>query len=482
MDDKEDRLILYGAGRNGRLALDRYGQECVAFFCDNDPKKAGSRIEGVAVISFEEMLKMHDDGYVIMITPAVRSYLIEQLEQAGIYDYLIFDNDETRFPLKTNVETEEKYRDHNRLLMELVSESCKKEPLEDISALREISKEAKRLHFEENLMLAHYGFHSEGQYYGNMRVLLDYAGIKEEDISYFPEVSHADSMPVYYVDFMYRTAVIMSGVYYRNRIHKRTPWIPVFSVGPYIHYAQGIYSQEKVSELKRRNGRTLLAFLPHSIEGYEKKYSYKTFIDGILKIYGIKFDKIMVCVYWADTDSMACSYAQEKGMQVVSAGLRWDEKFDQRLKTLFELTDAVVCGDVGTFISYAVYMNKPIGRIDGEVEKDLYVMQLSDAEKTLGAGKEYLEFMSEYNRLFDSKLRIDPAHRKYMDPFAGFDQIRSIEYIKNISKISKDIWMRSEGDMRCYPEAVRQVYRKYEKQNDFCKMSMLREATGAFVD
>lgn len=464
------------------MALEKYGRERVAFFCDNDAEKVGRTLEGVPIISFDSMRKMHEEGYVIMITPAFHAYQCGQLELAGIDDYLIFWNEETRFPLRNSVDAEKEHKHDNEILDELTAASCRNNPLENISSLGEVVKEARRLHSEEKKALGYYGFHHESHYYGNMETLIEYAEIAKEDIPYFPIVSHADSMPVYTVDYMYKTAVVMSGIYYRDRIHRQAPWVPVFSVGPYIHYAKSIYDAKKISELKKKNGRTLLAFLPHSIEEYEKKYSYKAFIDAIRAVFGQRFEQIMLCVYWADADSGACSYAEETGMKVVSAGFRWDTQFDRRLRTLLELADAVVFGDAGTFISYAIHMEKPVGKIEAKVDEDLYIMQMAAMEKKIGVSKEYLQYMDSFRSLFHEKLETDPAHREFMNPFAGFDQIRSKEYIRDMAKISKDIWMQSDGDMLRYPEAVRQIYWCYEKNGDFRKMSILREAVGAYVD
>lgn len=83
------KLILFGAGKKGREALEKYGQKNVAFFCDNDIQKQGEFINGVKVISFEEMVRMYCDKYIIMITPVSPLFLIGQLENANIKDYLL---------------------------------------------------------------------------------------------------------------------------------------------------------------------------------------------------------------------------------------------------------------------------------------------------------------------------------------------------------------------------------------------------------
>lgn len=476
------KLILFGAGGNGLLALRKYGREQVAYFCDNNVEKQGTQIEGITVVSFQKMLELYHCGYIIMITPAHHEFLVGMLELEGIYDYLIFRNEESHFTLKNKEAYENEHVRENSILSELVRKSSECDLLEDITALKEQSAEALRLYREENLLLRHYGFNAEGQFYGNLQALVRYAGISEEERKYFPVVSHYDSIPEYGVAFAYKSSVIMSGTYFREQIHKRAPYVPVFSVGPFIHYAENIYDKDKINVLKKKNGKTLLAFLPHSIESKDINYGREKFIDLILAAYNNCFDSIWLCVYWADINHPVCEYAQEKGIHVVSAGFRFDTDFDRRLKTIFELSDAVVCGDMGTFIAYALHMGKPIARLNTNLSENLHEAQFSGLEKSIELTQDYKIFMDRFCQLFDDEFKATKEQKDWMNGVSGFDQIRSAEYIKNIFQISKDIWLQCEGNMQRYPEAVRQVYRMYEKLLDFDKMSVLRTAVGAYVD
>ena len=114
--------------------------------------------------------------------------------------------------------------------------------------------------------------------------------------------------------------------------------------------------------------------------------------------------------------------------------------------------------------------------------ESLLEMQMSKLERSLKINKSYTDFMQKFDRLFDRELRCDSRQREFMRGVGGFDQIREPEYIRDIFKITKDIWLLCEGDMQHYPEAVRMAYQSYEKQGDFCKMSVLRNAVGGFVD
>ena len=468
-----------GAGRNGLLALKKYGKENVAYFCDNDSQKQRTKVEGIPVIAFDEMLKLYKDGYLIVVTPAQNAYLISQLELVGIYDYLVFYDEELRFVLDFKEKQEKCFKKENDILTKMVMESTKIDLLKNTKLLKNVSEEALRKNKEENFSLFYQGFWQEGQLYGNLQALIEYAGILEYERKYYPELSHNDAIKFYGIPFTYKTAVILSGTYYRDKIHKRAPWVPVFSVGPYIHYAKSIYEKEKITALKQKNGKTLVAFLPHTTEFDSRVFKRKSFIDKLLGLYGNCFETIWLCVYWADINDAVCKYAQEKGIHVVSAGLRWDIDFDRRLKTIFELSDAVVCGDIGTFVSYAIYMQKPIGRININEDKTLNESHLYDKEKQIMLEDKL--FIEQFNELFDEELRITDKQKQWMNEVCGFDQIRNAEYIRKIFSITKDIWIQCEGDMNYYPEAVRQVYRQYDKRMEFDKMSILRTAVGAFV-
>ena len=63
------KIILYGAGKFGLLALKRYGREQVAFFCDSFSTEP--EIESIPVIRPDEMVRLckEDDTYRIVITP-----------------------------------------------------------------------------------------------------------------------------------------------------------------------------------------------------------------------------------------------------------------------------------------------------------------------------------------------------------------------------------------------------------------------------
>lgn len=474
-------LILFGAGKNGISALEKYGKDKVAYFCDNAVEKQGLEIEGITIISFEEMMRLYQQEYVIMVTPADCAYMIGQLELEGVYDYLIFQDEKTRFPMLNFDKDKKRFSHENDILHDLSRQSEKLDLIKDISNFAVLSANVLSMSKGKNVLLSYYGDGGEGNYYGNVQAIMKYAKIPEEELRYFPIVSHAGCMQLFTTAFLYKSAVVMPGAYYKQKIHERAPYVPVFTIGPYIHYAEGIYNADKVKREKEKNGKTLLIFLPHTIEYVDRLYDRREFIDEVLRKYSEEFQSIWCCAYWTDVNHPVCEYAESKGIHVVTAGFRFDSNFDRRLKTILEMADAVVVGDVGTFIAYALYMGKSVARVDISDNATITDRQCrSELERKLQMADEYA-FEKSFRQIFTEELKNTVEQKKWMDSITGFEQVKDKEYIQNIHEISKDIWMQCEGDLLRYPEAVRQVYAQYDKYFEFRKMAILRDAVGAYV-
>ena len=87
----DKKIVLFGAGINGRMALRYFGQSRVQYFADNNVKLAGEKIYDIPVISFSQLKEINNDYQVVISTdiePALE--IAKQLEDAGIGQYEIF--------------------------------------------------------------------------------------------------------------------------------------------------------------------------------------------------------------------------------------------------------------------------------------------------------------------------------------------------------------------------------------------------------
>lgn len=476
------KLILIGAGLYCLKALEKYGKERVAFICDNNVTKQGTQIKGISIYPVESLKNIYNnEQHVIMITIDKSGMVEGQLKLLGINTFLHFQSQENILSNRDNDEI--KYADKNKVLDYYVEETKKCNLLKSTEYFTRLSAEIMRKHDEEKLELYRYGYREEGHLYGNIDCLIKYACCEKFDLRYLPNMSHNGVVPLYSTSVMYKNAVIVGGDYYRYKIHKHYPYVPVFSVGPYIQYVEGIYSENQINDMKMKNGKTALIFLPHSIEDISRKYGKKKFIDDVLEHYKDKYDKFILCVYWADICNEISSYAQNKKLQVVSAGFRFDPLFNRRLKSILQLSDAVIGGDWGTHYVYALCMNKPVARINITNNETISDSEFQEEyEKKLQFTEEYKYFCDEFYEAITSEIKISDRQKMWCNPYAGLDYKRTPEYIKNIFDISKDILSDCGGEQFRYANAVRNVYNRYWNDGEFEKMEILKEATGTYLN
>ena len=476
------KLILFGAGGNGIEACKFYGKDNVAFFCDNDKSKINTLIEGIKVLSFEEMMKVYDDNkYVIMVTPNDYTFLAGLLELEGKTEYVIYKKDNKFNVLKFQKDDEERFIEQNKLI-DYYAEKCRDYDLiKDGMMLKKDAIEVIKKH-KEGATLLHYGIGAEGNFYGNLETLLEYADYCDFDRIYAPNVSHNALKPTKTTETMFDTAAIVSGKYYKDMIHKWKPYVPVFSVGPYIQYATGIYSDIDVKMQKEKNGKTLTVFLPHSIENISRKYSKKDFVDDVIKSYKSKFETIYLCVYWADLHEECCEYAIDKGLKIITAGYRFDKLFNKRLKTILDLSDAVAGGDLGTHYMYALTLGIPVSKIDISDNTSIYDIEYGDdLKKKVQFDSKYLEYEKTFYKVFGFDFECSEIQKDWCRPYSGIGIKRSKEYIRGIFDISKDILVECDGELSEYPLAVRSVYKKYKEECNYEKIDILVSATGSYV-
>ena len=75
---KTDKIILFGAGENGKSVLKKVKEAKIYYFVDNDIKKIGSSIDGIEIVSYNTLLRIYKD-YIIVVTPNNRKEIEEKL-------------------------------------------------------------------------------------------------------------------------------------------------------------------------------------------------------------------------------------------------------------------------------------------------------------------------------------------------------------------------------------------------------------------
>lgn len=201
----------------------------------------------------------------------------------------------------------------------------------------------------------------DNNFYGLSYILKKYVGVEfERKLNvciehglYLGSLVREDDY-LYDVDYMltfgdYREKMLKNGL-----INKK-----IVKIGPYIHYANFLLSDEELKKIKNKLGKVLLVFPSHSMKGVQKDFDEVGLINEIERK-RIDFDNVLICLFWRDVcrKELLKRY-KDKGYLFVSAGHIHDINFLCRLKTIISISDITMSNSVGTHIGYCVYMNKP---------------------------------------------------------------------------------------------------------------------------
>ncbi|MBE6085497.1 MAG: hypothetical protein E7203_08630 [Selenomonas ruminantium] len=464
------QYIIFGTGMAGKELLSHLKKENVVYFCDNDKNKVGRRVEDIEIISFER-LKEISEIYPIYIAMSsfAQAQVREQLEQAGITNYILYENDKKREPkIRRKVDSE-----IDKLILEMKKRMKTIDPIINFAEFKYLVKECKMR--SEGKALYSTG-QSDTELYGYGKALMDYAEL-QCDYDKFPIVSHG--VDVIYPGALPRllnfsTATIVFGNHYKKLHNSARPYVPIFSVGPYIKYALPNYSTEKLNEMKSRNGKTAVVFLSHSIEEVNINYDESVILRQLVDGYAKQYDTIIACIYWHDIDNEFCETLYRNGIQIVSAGFRWDEQFVNRLKSILTLADAVVFYGFTTAIIFAIAMKKKI------IYHDINVKY--DAEPSCKIFFETFEKKREKNRWKNNPLYLEGDTLKWNDnclnEYYGLNIFKSKKEINLIYRVCCDIWENCEMIERSYPIGVYRTYLNYQKKYEYDKLTVLSRAMG----
>lgn len=290
---------------------------------------------------------------------------------------------------------------HNSIIKKYIDDFQKIDSIQNYHEFKEKTIKLLNLNYSP-LYLKKLG--SESLHYGHLEALGDYCGIK--NISslglYFEHGVNFSVTPPNLEQIKNSVCMFYQSTYKNKYIHNINPNKPVFCIGPIIQYVQGYYSNEYIEKIKKQYGKTVVVYTAHSYEESNIFRNANEFVESILnKIYD-DFDTILICVYWNDiNDSIYSIFSKYSKVKLVSAGMRFDPNFIKRTKTIIELADVVIGNDIGTYIGYAHFLQKPIRYIDTNDKindskmNDNEIKKMIRNKKKLSTAiknKEYLKF------------------------------------------------------------------------------------------
>jgi len=257
----------------------------------------------------------------------------------------------------------------------------------------------------------------ESNFYGNLSSLKKYSGV--QSIGKGITMEHG-LMYGNYVQNWYRYKTVKKILTFnktRVSVIENTVCKTAIDIGPYIHYAENLLDEKRLTSLKKELGRTLLFFPIHSTKEGCNTYDIKTQIKDILKIkskYGI--ETVLVSIHHYDILHFNYHEEYEKaGFRVICSGCGYDLDFLARQKTIISLADLTISNAVGTHTGYCIYLNKP--------HWIPWTMDLSS-------------YPSDYSNIFDIFRQYSPIitseQREIVKNHWGFESIKSPEEISKI--------------------------------------------------
>lgn len=85
---KEKEIIIFGAGEKGKRGAFKLAGYKIIAFCDNDAKKHGQSINGIKIISIEELISANHNELMIIICSNYEKEIREQLLNEKIYNFI----------------------------------------------------------------------------------------------------------------------------------------------------------------------------------------------------------------------------------------------------------------------------------------------------------------------------------------------------------------------------------------------------------
>lgn len=277
----------------------------------------------------------------------------------------------------------------------------------------------------------------DSNFYGVYKDLLEYSLLMNIDSS----IEHGLYLGSYVPKASMTSTVKSIITFSKNReIHLKNHGFskPIYTIGPYIHYAKDLYSVNQVRQEKKKWGKILLVFPSHSIKGMYSEFNIAEFINEISKR-SVGFDTTFICLYYEDIlkNNFVEDY-KNAGFKIVTAGHKYDTYFLRRLKYIINLSDFTLSNAVGTHIGYCIYLNKPHllihQKITHHYTSDRSIGEFRNKRQTRDLYRENEiireAFMEESQDITSNQLKV-------ANYFWGFDQIKTRGELNELLKSTK---------------------------------------------
>lgn len=473
MDDIS-KVVLFGAGVVGREALSVLGKHRVFCFIDNDPAKQGSKLQGIPVYAGTKLPELCKGRQVLVTTDYLES-AHEFLDRMGIKGYADYEQYKRTLFRERNIwalnwHLKHTHRQRNKRVLEFARIAQQFDTIHTLEDARDMLARMQSINRQEGNNEWYYrDIAWESRNFGHVDEIFGFAGIPLKNAIYLPNIEHGVNFLDTYWDRPTNLAVF--GPDRQRFLQRKLPGKPVFTLGPPIAYARPFYTAEQSRARKADWGKTLLVFGAHSYETATCVFDAEGFAEEVFARYSKSFQSIVACVFYSDLNGPFARAMEQRGAKIVSAGFRFDCNFIRRMRTIFELSDAVATNGVGTHIGYALYFNRPVEFINEEIKYQLYTDSFSQLQF-----RNYGVFARTFA---PNGFVITQEQRQLVDGMWGRSRIRTKEELRIIVALCRQIAMCCHGDIYQYNKAAITVLKQlsYERgRNAIVGKRLLKEA------
>ena len=270
--------------------------------------------------------------------------------------------------------------------------------------------------------------------YGYAHHIKKYAGIKTDLKAYLEHGLFWGGMVHPDERFWHFKRIITFSENRKKDIERNIPGKEAVPIGPYIFYAEELFSSEERVKLKSELGKTLLVFPSHSVRNLEAKFDFEQFIEEINRVKK-DFDTVLVSLYFIDAlNPEKVKIYTDQGYRVVTSGHKFDHNFVARQKTIIGLADYTMSNEVGTHIGYCVCLEKPhylfkqaLKRISNSEEEIKRHQRLFNSDEQRLMHEQHAEVAKTFGVY---QPEITQEQRELVDKFWGIGSLKSPEELK----------------------------------------------------
>lgn len=279
--------------------------------------------------------------------------------------------------------------------------------------------------------------HQPNDWYGHASVLKEFLHLpKNYQFKFILEHGLYINNQVDQIDIDTKLPSIITYSNFRKEILKKYRK-HVFSIGPFIHYARSLLTDQEIKSQKMRLGKSLLFFPAHSTPIIGMNFDANRLCGQIKKI-AKNYNSIRICLYWKDVLLGRHKIYEKHGFECVTAGHMLDPNFLPRLKSLILTSDLTASNIISSQTGFCIYLRKPHIMILDKLNL-LTTPKWQDRINEVFNSAGYKEMLAEFSKM---NYKITQKQLRLVEKYWGTGNIKGQKELAGIVKLSEAYFLK----------------------------------------